>query len=278
MIALDFSPGAHGHFLSFVVNQYIFDIKLSSTNIFQRSGAAHAINIDPEFLKRQMVCHRHYSYFGYDYPDDTDAVIWIKHDPKLDFVLLTNIFNRCHPNAVQGTDVNLEDIKKLHHDMMFQHEERLHVLRGNWYAKLYENHLRNTLVIQDSDFARFDFDYASFFDITTFVHELRRCADFCGMKFNFCQELVDLHENFLDINQGYQKWCQGHRLLRDILTDRYSAIDTDDWQLQSFINYNVSKIFKIHDGRLFDDDLYPTDTQQIRKIILDFQQTYDLDF
>lgn len=278
MVALDFSPGAHGHFLSFVVNQYIFDIKLSSTDIFQRSGAAHFINVDSEFRKRQIVCHGHYSYFNYNYPDDTDKVLWIKHDPKLDFILLTNIFHRCHPDAVQGIDVNLEDIKKLHHDMMFQSKGGPHILRGDWYAKLCENHLQNTLIIKDSDFARFDFDYASFFDITDFVYELRRCADFCGMKLHFCRELVDLHEKFLDLNQGYQKWCEGHRLLRDILSDRYSTIDATDWQLQSFINYNVSKIFKIHDGRLFADDIYPTNTQQIRKIIQEFQQTYDSTF
>lgn len=278
MIALDFSPGAHGHFLSFVVNQYIFDVKLPSTNIFQRSGAAHAINVDPVFQGRQMVCHGHYSYFDYPYPNDTNGVIWIKHDPKLDFILLTNIFHRCHPNAVQGTDVNIEDIKKLHKDMMFQQEERLHKLRGNWYTKLCENHLRNTLIIQDSDITRFDFDYASFFDLTAFVYELSRCADFCGMKLNFCQELVDLYEKFLDINQGFEKWCKGHQLLRDIMTDKYSTIDADDWQLQSFINYNISKIFKIHDGSLFDDDVYPADTCQISKIIQEFQETYDSRF
>lgn len=278
MIAIDFSPGSHGHFLSFVVNQYIFDVQLSSTDIFQSSGAAHAINVDAEFLQRQIVCHGHYSYFEHDYPDDADAVIWIKHDPRLDFVLLTNIYHRCHPTAVQGIDVNPHDIKKLHNDMMFLGGDQLHLLRNNWYAKLQENHLKNSIVVRDSSLPRFDFDYAAFFDLTSFLLELRRCADFCGMKLHFGPALVDLYHKFLDINQGYQKWCLGNQLINDVLTNKNSPIDANDWQLQAFLNYQISRLFKIYDGRLFAEDPYPDHTQKIRKIILDFLQRYDLSF
>jgi hypothetical protein len=278
MITIDFSPGSHGHFLSYIINQYIFDIKVDSFNIFQTSGAAHLINLNTEFLDKRIVLHGHYSYFDFDYPDHTDQIIWIAPDPELDFVLLTNIYNRCPPrDALTSTDVNIDDIKKLHIDMLNKNSN-LCQLRNNWYNKLLENHLSQSIVLKKSNIPAFEFQYRSFFDTQDFVKELSRCADFCNMKLYFKSDLIDIHKEFLNRNQGYQKWNLAKTLIDQILTGQQTPIDPEDWQLQAFINFNLSKMFKIYSGQLFDHNEYAQDTRQIFQIVTNFLEEYDQRF
>lgn len=275
MIIIDFPPGAHGHFLSYVVNQYIFDIGVPIDNLFQTSGAAHFINTNKEFLSKRIVLHGHYSYFDYPYPSDTSQIIKIKYDPDFDFLLLINIYHRCHPTAVKATDVNIEDIKKLHVDSMFLNDHNTKTMRDNWYAKLMENHLNGYSVSRSTDLPVFDFNFQSFFTLENFIEELSLCADFCKMKLNFNENLVILHQKFLEINQGYHKWIHGKRIIDSVLTKQNLPISADDWQLQSYINYRISRIFKIHDGPLFDSDSYPGTTIEIHEVISNFIKNYD---
>jgi hypothetical protein len=275
MVTIDFSPGMHGHFLSYIINQYIFNIESPTINIFQTSGAAHFINIDQNFLDRRLVTHGHYSYFNCAYPSNVDRIVWIERDPELDFILLTNIYHRCHPAAVQGHDVNANDIKKLHHDDMFQDAGRLSLLRRNWYTKLIEYHLASSSFLKETKIPIFKFCYKSFFDLRLFINELSMCADFCNMTLNYNLDLVKLYHEFLERNQGYQQWVCGNRLLNSILTNENLMINPEDWQLQAYLNFNISKMFKLYSGDLFDNDLYPKNTQEIHQIITDFVSNYD---
>lgn len=275
---IDFSPGLHGHFLSYVINQYIFNIGVEPFNIFQTSGAAHLINLNKEFCSRQQVFHGHVSYFNYDYPAGTNRIVWIKHNSELDFVLLTNIFNRCHPNVVNSKDSNFDEINKLHLDCMFDTQVGLRDLRENWYTKLLQNHLDKSIILKKTNIPVFDFDFESFFTLQDFVEELTRCADFFNMKFHFNSDLTDLHKEFLNQNQGYQRWNFGKSLINDVLLNRKTIVDSQDWQMQAFINFKLSKLFKIYSGALFDQNCYAEDTQQIYNIVRNFLDTYDQNF
>jgi hypothetical protein len=272
---IDFAPGLHGHFLSYVVNQYIFNIGVKPFDIFQSSGAAHLINLNKEFISRQQVFQGHASYFNYDYPAGTDKIVWIKHSSEFDFVLLTNIFNRCHPDVVNSEIGNSVDINKLHLDNMFSSQSSLHELRENWYTKLLENHLVKGAVLKQTNIPVFEFDVSSFFDLSDFIEELSRCADFLNMKLHFNSDLVDLHTKFLHKNQGYQRWNICKSLINDIISNKKTAIDLQDWQIQAFINFKLSQLFKIYSGALFDQDLYAKDTQEIHGMVRQFLNTYD---
>jgi hypothetical protein len=275
MTTIDFAPGMHGHFLSYVINQYIFDINVPIDNIFQKSGAAHTINLVPDFLAKRICLHGHYSYFELPYPVEVEKIIFIKHDPTLDFLLLTNIYHRCHPEAVKSKDMNIEEIKQLHMDSMFSPNKTTKDLRNDWYTKLQERHLKKSEILQASTLPRYDFDFSAFFDPTKFVQELSLCADFLQHRLHFSSDLLDLHHRFLHINQGYQKWLLGQTIIHHILQNKAMVIDINDWQLHSYINHSLSNLVKIYDGRLWRDETYPNNTEIIYGILKNFLDQYD---
>lgn len=274
MVILDFAPGAHGHFLSYVINQFIFNIKVPIDNLFQSSGAAHAINIVPDFIQKRMCLHGHWSYFEHRYPT-AEKIVFIKHQPALDFLLLTNMYHRCHPHAVKGKDVNIEDIKKLQVDLMFSADKTIKNLRNDWYAKLHERHLKRCEIPQISGLPRYEFDFSAFFDTVKFVKELVLCADFLNHRLHFSGALIDLHHKFLRINQGYHRWMLAQSVMQHILNDVSTVIDREDWQMQAYINHVLSDLFKIYDNCLWTDDSYPNDTRIIHGMVKDFQARYD---
>lgn len=274
MVIIDFAPGTHGHFLSYMINQYIFDIGVPIDNIFQSSGAAHVINTVPDFLQKRMCLHGHWSYFEQPYPETT-KIIFIKHEPLLDFVLLTNMYHRCHPDAVKGEDVNIQQINKLHTDLMFSKSKTPKDLRNDWYAKLQERHLKKCEISQISELPKFDFDFSAFFDSEKFVKELSLCADFLQHRLHFDSSLIRLHHEFLSINQGYHKWKLAQSAMHHIFNDVSMMIDQQDWQMQAYINHMLSDLFKIYDGPLWTDDLYPNDTRIIYGLVQDFLNRYD---
>jgi hypothetical protein len=278
MTVIDFAPGHHGHFLEYVVNNYIFNIDAPVKNLFQSSGAAHNINISTRYQERKIVTSGHYSSFDYVYPSDTRKVIWVKHAPELDFVLLVNVFHRCHPDAVTGKDVNIREIMQLHQDAMFESGQSLAKLRSNWYAKLQERHFAQYESKHQTDLATFDFDYSSFFYIDKFILELRTLADFLQSKFTYNQSFVTLYQEFISKNQGWHQYRHARALLDAVLTNRSESIDQSDWQTQSWTNHQLSQLFKIYDGELYSTDQYPSDTRYIHNLIAKFIVDYDANF
>ena len=77
-VALDFAPGLHGHFLELVLNKYVYKVPFNGTNIFQSSGAVHAINVDQEYQRLKIVHQSHFSSFNKKYPETTEKVVFVK--------------------------------------------------------------------------------------------------------------------------------------------------------------------------------------------------------
>jgi len=275
MIAIDFAPGQHGHFLEYVVNNFIYNIGVPIENIFQSSGAAHNINICAEYQASKQASSRHYSSFNCPYPKDAEKIVWIKHDPSLDFILLSNIYHRCHPKAVTGMDVNINEIAQLHRDGMFDSNQTLSSLRNNWYAKLKERHFKQTELKKTTTLPVFDFEYSSFFSLAAFVEQLQQLANFLNFTFVYSQSFVELYQKFISVNQGYSQYCTALKIVDSILTNQACPIDQDNWQIQSYINYCLSNLFKIHNGVLHECDQYPNNTQDIHKLVINFVTNYD---
>jgi hypothetical protein len=278
MITIDFAPGHHGHFLEYVVNNYIFKISAPVDNLFQQSGAAHNININSVYQEKKIVSSGHYSSGDYRLPKNTVQVITIKHDPSLDFVLLVNIYHRCHPLAVTGLDLNIDVIRKLHSDAMFKTNATVLEYRNNWFAKLAERHVARAESTTATELPVFEFNYNSFFCLENFIEHLQKLADFLNMTFEYNWSFVELYQKFISLNQGYQKHLQAEKLIDDIINNRYTSIDQADWQIQAYINYKLSKLFKIYNGTLHDTECYPSNTQEIYQLILQFVQSYDSQF
>jgi hypothetical protein len=224
-----------------------------------------------------MVFKGHYSSYGVPYPDNTQKVIFIKHDPKFDFVLLTNMFYRCHGDSVNESDFNAEIIQRLQTSMMLADGATDRALRNNWYTKLTERHFGPSETLPITNLPVFDFDYSSFFDLSQFLLELKQTANFLDNTFNFDQSLVDLWHDFINRNQGYHAQQHADNLLDSVYNNRSDNVEAD-WKIQAYINAVISKTFNLYDGPLFEDNTYPTDTKQIAKIIEHHIKTFDQRF
>jgi hypothetical protein len=277
MIAIDFAPGLHGHFLEYVVNRYLLKVDANIENIFQFSGATHNIHANEQYVCARVAKCRHFSSFNYLYPTDTDKIIFIQHNPKLDFVLLTNIFYRCHPDTVTGKDVNIKEIQQLHIDAMFNQKFTQAELRNNWFTKLSERHFNQTELKHNSLLPCYMFDYTTFFRLDQFIIELQKLSNFLSVTLTFDKSLIELYNTFIKLNQGWNQYQQCQQIIQAILNNTNYSIPSN-WQIQAYINYQLSNMFKLYDGCLFEHDHYPNNAQDIHYIILTHLKDFDKRF
>jgi hypothetical protein len=274
MIALDFAPGLHGHFLEYVINHYIFR-KPKLENIFQSSGAVDRINVREEYENFKAVHCGHYSSFEYPWDNDTAQIIFIRHNSELDFVLLTNIYHRCHPVAGWlKLDFDVEKIMQYHRDIMLSDAIEEWQLKNNWFTKLNERHFDPTNRYPQTDLPVFEFDFACFFDFVKFVKELQRVSEFVNLNFVYDSSLYDLWEDFLSRNQGYKLYTEANNIVAHACADRPCVIP-NDWKLHAYLNYAMSKSFRLCDGVLHSDQPYPTDARELYKIITQHLEEFD---
>lgn len=270
---LDFAPGMHGHFLEYVINRYIFAVNSELKSIFQSSGACHPINTDPVYQSHKIITRGHYSAFGYKYPQSTKKIVFVEHDPALDFVLLTNIYYRCHPDSMTVEDFNVEEIKQLHQDMMFGGSDQ--DLKNDWYTKLIEHHFDLAGRQPQSELPVFRFRYRSFFCLYDFLLELKTVADFLEHTCKFDQSLVALWQDFIHRNQGFDLWTHGRRLFDHAVAGDDVGI-VDDWKIHAYLNYMISQVFQLYDHpRLFEQKPYPKTTREVHDIIRDHVDGFD---
>lgn len=270
--AIDYGPGAHGHFLELVVNKYIYGLDYSSPDIFHSSGAVHAIDVDDIYQENKLAKHGHYSSFNTSYPKLIENVVFINHTQDLDFVLLTNIYYRCHPDAINVKDFNAEQITELHKKFLLGSSNL--DLRNNWFAKLNERQFEHASVQPNTNLPIYKFPYKSFFNLIDFCKELKKLSAFLGETFKFNGSLPILWNEFIKRNQGWALYNQGNVLIENMLNAQ--AIDIpNDWKLHAFINFQLSKLFDLYDGDLFNLELYPTNTLTLHTIVNDHIKNFD---
>lgn len=278
MIAVDFASGLHGHFLEYVINKFIFNVPSDTQNIFQSTGAAHRINWDTKYQKNKVTVGGHFSSWNFHYPKEITQIVWIKHDRELDFVLLVNIAERCSPITMKSDDFDIEEVKKEHIERMFDKFATDRELRMNWFDKLEGFHNGKTANLKQlTSLPVFDFDYRAFFNLPNFIAELEKTANFLSMTLKFDLELVDLWNEFMSKNSGYKLFTRCNILLEKIISNVEDQID-NDWRMHAYINYRLSKIFRLYDGVLFDEEKYPTDTTVVHEMILAHIESFDSRF
>ena len=269
MIALDFAPGLHGHFLEYVANRYIYYVD-EIKDLFMSSGAVDRIKTFEDYQKTKTVSCGHYSSYDVRYSKDCTHHVFIRHNPDLDIVLLTNIYHRCFGAPVYDHDA--QKIEDYHRDLMSGQEDW--ELKNNWYAKLTERHFDATFVYKRRHLPTFDFDFACFFDFTKFVFELQRLSKFLDMTLRYDSTLYELWRKFMDCNQGYKLYAQANEILSSAYGNKPQVIP-DNWKLHAYINFVLSKSFRIFDGQLHSNSKYPTDTCELYDIIQYHLTDYD---
>jgi len=272
-IELDFAPGLHGHFLELVINKYIYGIEFQLPTVFQSSGAVHVINTDQNYQKNKIVHCGHFSSLGnLTFSKDTDSIIFVQHDSTLDFVLMTNVYYRCHPDAVNTTDFDIERITAMQKALMFNGTDL--ELRSYWFAKLSERHFEHAESRPKTDLPVYNFDYKSFFHLRDFCQELKNTAKFLEQTFKFDQSLCELWNDFIRRNQGWHLYNLGNALI-DATLQGDNQVIANDWKLHAFINFKLSKLFDLYDGQLFDQEVYPSSTDELRSIVTAHVENFD---
>jgi hypothetical protein len=278
-VAIDFDPGTHGHFLEYICNKYIFNVSVSNSPFF-KSGSSHAINLDANYQQNKQITSGHYTYFN-GLPIE-DKVVYIKHNPKFDLVLLNNIFYRCYDdNGVSGnqTDLDPEFILKWHADIILKDSstQNSSVLKENIYAKLTEKtHFQSSNITHPGKEV-FNFDYGSFFNLTDFLLELQQLSQFLNQMLFIPSELSEDWHKFIENNQGYQAYQRTNYLLEKILSNQEETIE-NNFFIHAGINVGLARIARLYDTELHSLDTYPTSTKQIYQILskhlIDYDEKY----
>jgi hypothetical protein len=270
-VAIDYSPGAHGFFLEYVLNRWVFRSPYIMEDPFQSSGSSHKITQDTVYQESKVVSARHHSVYSNSYPQEIEKVIFIKHCQSLDYVLLTNVFYRTHADAIKVLDYPTEKIQQFHISNMLVEPTDLK-LRANWYNKLLEQDIFGTNLRISTDLPCFEFDYRAFFNFSEFLNELQKVATFLNYTFIYDINLWHLWVKFIDTNQGWTAYQHANNVLKHIYSNQSMYIEPD-WKLHAWLNTCLSRAFKIYSGELF-DNVYTTDTKDVYRII----QTHLLEF
>lgn len=263
MIKIDFHGSTHGHFLEYVTNVYIMQTEPSKVSIFKPpTYSAHAP--DKDYLDHRIIECGHFSNPIYKITiNKEDILIRIRVDPRNDdmfFIAFSNLLYKAGDVGFENQMLSIPDSVSNNPVAM----------RNIWYSKFNE---RETFANYYNEFADvnnpvFNFSFSAFFSFKDFCAELSKLSVFLDQV--FCPDwlLYNLWTDFIKVNQGWQSHLKCTHLLENILSNTPSEINCTVVE-QGWINYNLSKICRLYSGPVFDDDIYPINTQQVYTIIQD---------
>lgn len=264
MIKIDFHGSTHGHFLEYIANVYIMQTPGSTTSIFKKdTGSAH--NADNTYTSNRLIRCGHYSQPIYNLEiDDADTIIRIIMDSNNDDLFFVATTNLIYKAGDVGFDKQMTNIPgSIRQNAM--------AYRNNWYSKFNEKHLYS---YQYKEFANiknntFKFPFESFFNFKNLCTILNDLAFFLNQTFFPDDSLYVLWKEFIERNQGWQSYTKCNLIIQDIFNNKNRELDNLTIIEEALINYNLSKICRIYNGAMFNNPVYPQNTQDIYKEIQD---------
>jgi hypothetical protein len=263
MIKIDFYGSTHGHFLEYVTNVYVMQTAPSKASIFKPpTYSAHSP--DKFYLKDRIITCGHFSDYRYNVPIHCqDSVIRINLDQTNDnmfFIALTNLMYKGGDVGFEKQQLNIPDSIR-NNPISF---------RNNWYSKFNEKELYidHYGKFSNIDNPVYEFNFSSFFSFKEFCVELANIATFLEQTFYPDQSLYNLWNNFIQVNQGWQSYIKCNHLINCIFSNIAADIDCTIIE-QGWLNYHLSKICRMFDGPMFDQEEYPANTITVYKIVQD---------
>ena len=143
-----------------------------------------------------------------------------------------------------------------------------HVLRNHFYSMFDVNNDWIFPAFSTEIKYCYDFPFRAFFDTNKLFFELAGIAKF--LELNFCptEQLMQTHEKFLELNQGYHSEIKCTSILRDIWAGRSTAINLNIVE-EAWLNWQITRSFQCCDLPILVSDQYPTNTLEISKAIFD---------
>jgi hypothetical protein len=266
MILLDFFSGSHGHFLEYVINTYIYRGP-KVEKIFTELGASHGIKADNNYQQSRVVRAEHYSEFNKLIDGIPDQVIRITCD--------TDMENICYQLNVLCRAGDIPADKKAQYlglDVLSSQAK----FRMNHYSKFSFNtngyQLPTCWRWEDVD--HYKFPMRSLYNVLDFYNELNQLSKFLNYSFEPGPDLMKIWKEFYNKNQGVQAWNKCSQILQQVLSNDSAEIEITVAE-QAILNWMLTKSANIHDGQLFDNDDYPTNTSDIWQRIDYHLKTFD---
>ena len=283
MQKIDFFGGLHGNYLELLINVFInqngYDI---NRPIFTAIGACHLKNTDNTYSQHTKAYH--YSYFNLPFKTDDQV---IKIVPNVDDLLIgiTNSFLRAGDQTFDLATLEIDTINKLKQipkaryflqTLFNDHGEQKNfsrqILRNYFYSMfdIHEYGLGMFTIFSSDIKCYYDFPFRALFDTNKLFYELNNIAKFLGENFYPTDKLMQLHEKFLELNQGYHSEIKCSKLLCDIWAGRSSALDLNLVE-EAWINWQIARSLRCYDLPLLIKDAYPTNTLEISQAIFDWK-------
>lgn len=254
MIKIDFHGSTHGHFLEYISNVYIMQIDPGQSELFNSFGASHAV--DNTYLRNRLITCGHYSSDNIKF-NNTDQVIRITIntlDDRQFFIALTNLMYRAGDVGIEKQMLHIPD--SIRKDPV--------AVRNNWYSKFNERNSYSDFYKEFTkiDQSLFEFPFSVFYSFPEFCKSLNELAIFLNQTFFPDQSLLVIWEKFIELNQGFQSYNKCNTILENIFANRDTIIDCTIIE-QGWINYNLSKICRMYNGLIFEQEQYPTNSKSI---------------
>lgn len=264
MIFLDFFSGSHGHFLEYVINTYIFKGPRVS-NFFTELGASHGIRHDADYMSNRIVYAGHYTEFDIIIPEKPTQVVRISTTSQMEqSIYQINIMHRAGDIPVEKKMMLIpESVRNNKSQLRLDYFSKLsdtgYSLPGNW---------------RWNDVPNYEFAMGSLFDLCDFYIELKKLAHFLNHSFSPDESLAKLWQEFMQRNQGWNYWKTSQDLITKALANENFEFNADLWT-QALLNYLLEQSIGICDGVLFDNNTYPSNTNQLYQIVQQYIQDFD---
>jgi hypothetical protein len=276
---IDFFGGLHGHYLELIVNIFIDQNKFDTSRpFFSSNGACHLKHVYHDYVP--ITTANHWSQTGIPF-DDQDRVIQIFPKNSDMLIGVTNSFLRA---GDQSVDIkNLEkntlhklskcpkletNLKQIVSDIGYREHYDRHCLRNYFYSMFDdpENGIKQYQFFNPSVRYTYQFPFRAFFDWSYFFTELTNISKFVKHEFIFDSKLIDLHTEFLKLNQGYHSEQKCKKIIEAAILKQSMPIDLNLIE-EAWINYQFSRMFNIYNHLKLISNQYPTNTLQLSEII-----------
>jgi hypothetical protein len=265
---IDFHGASHGHFLEYLINTWIYNGP-RVPRVFTDLGTSHMPRLDPDYRDGCMIKCNHYTELNIENSVPEKIVRISIDDQPSQWIHMVNVMYRVG-------DVSLE---KSYTRIPSEVVKSPSSLRTNWFSKLTD--AENTYKIDyewrwpESD--AFYFPMHHLYDLTALYQTMNQCAAFLEQKFTPDQEFCKVWKEFVEFNQGLQCYQRSKKIVEMAFENKdfeFEAIEPE----QALINVLLATTVNMHDGTLFTDDQYPTNTKQLWTIIKTHLDEFDNKF
>lgn len=274
---IDFFGGLHGNYLELVINHAIdqnpYDI---STPQFNDNGACHKKIESNQY--QPITVAGHFSYFNKTF-DSSDQVIRIVPKQEDMLIAITNSFLRAGDKTFDLDNLETNTIEKLLYFpkaanflkiLIRDYGETKDYPRGvlrNYFYSMFDDPVNGIDMMTNWLPAQHyhNFAFESFFDINFFFESLQKIANFVNLRFLPTPALVNLHFEFLRLNQGYHSQLKCNKIIEAIITNQSMPLKLNIIE-EAWVNYRISRTFNLYAVPELEANKYPADTRLMSAI------------